>query len=83
MDTKLTLSIDERIIEKAKIFAKNNDTSLSKLIENFLFSLTSASKETQKENISPLVKNISGVINLSDNFDFKTDRINHLREKYK
>ncbi|MGL6267871.1 MAG: DUF6364 family protein, partial [Chitinophagaceae bacterium] len=36
MDTKLTLSIDKQIIEAAKKYARNTNTSLSNLIENYL-----------------------------------------------
>ena len=37
MNTKLTLNIDQSVIEEAKFYAKNNSVSLSKLIENYLF----------------------------------------------
>jgi predicted HicB family RNase H-like nuclease len=40
MNTKLTLNIDQNVIEEAKTYAKKNSVSLSKLIENYLFSLT-------------------------------------------
>lgn len=36
MDTKLTLSFDEAIIIKAKIFAERNNISLSRMIEHLL-----------------------------------------------
>ncbi|MEM1121872.1 MAG: DUF6364 family protein, partial [Bacteroidota bacterium] len=36
MDKKLTLSLNESVIENAKIFAKKNKISLSKLIESYL-----------------------------------------------
>ncbi|MCX6337136.1 MAG: DUF6364 family protein, partial [Bacteroidetes bacterium] len=36
MDTKLTLKLEQQVIENAKIYAKMNHTSLSKLIENYL-----------------------------------------------
>ncbi|HEV7382270.1 MAG TPA: DUF6364 family protein [Dyadobacter sp.] len=41
MNTKLTLTIEQSIIEKAKKYAKKTDTSLSSLIENYLKALTS------------------------------------------
>ena len=40
MNATLTLNIDHSIIEEAKSYAKNNRVSLSKLIENYLHSLT-------------------------------------------
>ena len=36
MDTKLTLKLEQTIIEKAKGYAKAHRTSLSQLIENYL-----------------------------------------------
>ena len=40
MDTKLTLKLEQDIIEKAKDYAKLRKTSLSKLIENYLQRIT-------------------------------------------
>ena len=39
MNSKLTLNLNKNIIENAKDYAKDNRTSLSKLIENYLNSL--------------------------------------------
>jgi hypothetical protein len=36
MNTKLTLSIDYEIIEKAKEYAKENGRSVSDIVENYL-----------------------------------------------
>ncbi len=81
MDKKLTLSLNGAIIEKAKIYAKSNDISLSKLIESYLSTLT---KRNRKEiEITPLVESLSGVITLEKNFDEKKEYANYLIEKYK
>jgi hypothetical protein len=79
MDTKLTLKLDGDIIEQAKTYAKKKNTSLSKLIESYLGLLV-----TPKENqeVTPLVKSLSGVINLPTNFDLKKDYKKHLLDKY-
>jgi len=45
MNTKLTLNLDKDIIEEAKFYAKRNKLSLSKLIENYLGSLSKSSFE--------------------------------------
>jgi len=60
MNTKLTLNLDRVIIEEAKFYAKENQMSLSKLIENYLKALTTTSSKTGK--ISPLVESLTGVI---------------------
>ena len=81
MNTKLTLSLDKIIIEQAKIYAKSNKVSLSKLIESYLSSLTS--KYKSEIEITPLVKSLSGVISLDKNIDVKNDYTDFLIEKYK
>jgi hypothetical protein len=79
MNTKLTLNLDKRVIEQAKSYAKNNQTSLSKLIENYLNSLTKTTEK--KSDISPLVESLTGVIP-SGNYDDKKDYEDYLAEKY-
>jgi hypothetical protein len=81
MDTKLTLKLDQTVIEKAKEFAKNQSTSLSKLIENYLLSITN--EQTSEGNISPLVKSLTGVIKLPNDTDLKEEYSNYLTKKYK
>jgi len=40
MDAKITLSFDEEVIEKAKVFAAKNNISLSRLTEYFYRNIT-------------------------------------------
>lgn len=81
MDKKLTLSLDKAIIERAKSYAKSNNISLSKLIEAYLGALTKNKKESSE--ITPLVKSLSGVIELPTDFDEKESYADYLIEKYK
>ena len=60
MNTKLTLNINKSIIQKAKDYARDRDISLSKLIENYLKSLTS--NTDNKITVTPLVKSLTGII---------------------
>ncbi len=83
METKLTLSMDEEVIKKAKEFAKKNQTSLSRLIETYFSNLTKKEKVDNKKVISPSVKKLSGVLQLPNDFDYKKDRQKYLQEKYK
>lgn len=83
MNTKLTLSIDETVIRDAKIFAKKKNLSVSSLVENYLQSITQAEKSvTTDGDITPVVKSLSGVISLPDDFDYKADYREHLIQKY-
>jgi hypothetical protein len=79
MDTKLTLKLNCDIIEQAKVYAKNKNTSLSKLIESYLGLLVDP-KDNQE--VTPLVKSLSGVINLPKNTDTKKEYKKHLASKY-
>lgn len=80
MDTKLTLKLDQEVIEKAKRFAQGQHTSLSQLIENYLLNLTR--EEDLAVPISPLVKSLSGIIDLPVTSDERKDYREHLRRKY-
>lgn len=81
MDKKLTLSLNQMVIEKAKFYAKSNNTSLSKLIEAYLSSLVKAKSNT--DDITPLVESLSGVIDIDADSNPKEDYTDFLMEKYK
>jgi len=82
MDTKLTLKLNQEIIEKAKIYASEKKISLSRVIENYLNSLTSEKSEGNFD-ISPFVKSLSSDIKISSDYDYKNDRADYLEKKYK
>ncbi len=82
MDKKLTLSLNQEIIERAKKFAKENNTSLSKMIESYFDSLTER-KSKDEIKTTPLVKSLSGVVDLPEDFDYKQYRAKHLLKKHK
>lgn len=78
MNTKLTLNLDKEIIDEAKTYAKSQSVSLSKLIENYLNSLTRTSKK--KTTVSPLVESLTGII--PSEYDERNDYRNYIDEKY-
>lgn len=81
MNTKLTLTIEQSVIEKAKKYAKNKERSLSDLIENYLKSLTNSEEKTV-ENISSQLKSMKGAFKISKDFDYKKEITERLTEKY-
>lgn len=83
MDKKLTLSLNQSVIEKAKKYAKTNKTSLSKMIEAYFNSLTNDSISENEIETTPLVESLCGIIKLPKDFDYKEARGKYLREKYK
>lgn len=83
MDTKLTLKLNQEIIEKAKIYASEKKLSLSRLIENYLNSLTVGAKDENSIEISPFVKSLSSGKKLPHDLDYKKEYSEHLLNKYK
>ncbi len=51
MDTKLTLSIDKIVIERAKKYAKQERRSLSDIIENYLKLLTNDIRRAEANEV--------------------------------
>jgi two-component SAPR family response regulator len=81
MNTKLTLTIDEIVIEKAKKYAKNKQSSLSNIIENYLKTLVKESKKDTEE-LSPIVKSLKGSFQAEKDFDYKKELTKRLSDKY-
>jgi Family of unknown function (DUF6364) len=80
MDTKLTLKLEQLIIEKAKTYAKSKKISVSKLIENYL-QLLVEDQELSNE-ITPLVKSLSGIIKNDQELNHKKTYGEYLSSKY-
>lgn len=80
METKLTLRLKKKVIDQAKKYANDHETSLSKLIENYLSAITKETNSTPY--ISPLVRTLSGVLHLPGNEDAKQHYHSHITEKY-
>lgn len=81
MTTKLTLTIQDGVIESAKEYARKNGKSLSGIVENYLKSITASEKPA--ETLSPKVARLMGVITLPANFDHKKEMGKALMKKYK
>lgn len=83
METKLTLRLNDNVIERAKIYARSHKISLSKMIESYLDSITIQTEKENKILITPLVESLSGVIDLPADYDYKKEYRDYLEEKYK
>ncbi|MFC5282994.1 DUF6364 family protein [Pedobacter alpinus] len=81
MNTKLTLTIEQELIQKAKEYAKQKNRSLSDIVENYLKMLI---KEEKKEliKLSPVVMSLQGSFKAPKDFDYKAELRNRLEEKY-
>lgn len=68
MTTKLILSIEKQVVERAKLYAKKTGRSLSEIIEGYLETLTSEHAQKTDE-ISPKLRKIIGVVKWPKNFN--------------
>jgi hypothetical protein len=78
--TKLTLSVDEIVVEKAKRVAKANKTSVSAMFSQFVESV--ATPPTRRAKIGPLTRKLSGVITLPSGKDYKRLLAKALMDKH-
>ncbi len=81
MNTKLTLTIEQSIIERAKKYASGKGRSLSDIIENYLKIITKEEQSKEVE-LTPIVKCLKGTFKEPQNFDYKTELSKRLAEKY-
>lgn len=81
MNTKLTLTIEQTIIEKAKKYALAKGRSLSDIVENYLKAIT---RDEKKESIdlTPIVKSLKGTFKAPEVIDYKKELSERLSEKY-
>jgi len=83
MNTKLTLTIEQSVIEKAKLYAKSRERSLSDIIENYLKTITREPfPATEEEELAPIVKSLRGSFKAPEDFDYKKELANSLSKKH-
>lgn len=81
MNTKLTLTMDDNVIRRAKQYARSKGRSLSDLVENYLNAITSDTAP-EEEVISPIVKSLKGSFKASKKFSYKIELEKALAKKY-
>lgn len=72
MNTKLTLSIGQGDIEKAKRYASDQGRRLSGIVEEYLKSLSTKNNHDKKKELSKIVSELKGSV-----------KIPHLDKSYK
>lgn len=73
--SKLTLSVDERDIDKAKRYSKKHDVSISRMVGQYLASLPE-----ENGNYSPAVRRLMGILPVEAG---EEEYRRHLEEKYR
>ncbi|MCH7397234.1 DUF6364 family protein [Belliella sp. DSM 107340] len=83
MNIKLTLTIEEEVIKRAKEYAKAKNRSLSDVIENYLKTLTKVDSQEKDKKLSPIVKSLKGSFKLpKEGMDYKKELRDRINEKY-
>lgn len=81
MNTKLTLTIEQKVVSRAKAYAKRKGHSLSEIIENYLKVITQDSLKSDIE-MTPIVKSLRGSFKAPSNFNYKKELSKSLSKKY-
>lgn len=81
MNTKLTLTIEQTVIKKAKRYAREKGRSLSDIIENYLKVITMDEPLPEIE-LATLTKSLKGSFKAPADFDYKDELSKGLSKKY-
>jgi hypothetical protein len=81
MNAKLTLKMDDSVIESAKRFARTHHTSLSKLAETYFKTITR--EAAPQKRVSGVVGELAGLLKNKEVVSSKSEYIDYLEEKYK
>lgn len=81
MDAKLTLKLNNTIIERAKQYASARKLSLSRLIESYLSTIIL--EDNNEYEISPFVKSIASGKSIPEDVDYRKEYNHRLDQKHK
>ena len=79
MQTKLTLRLDQKLIHRAKIFAKSTGKSISQLVADY-FALLEEGEKKDNLQMTPIVRSLKGALREAD--ISIEDYHRHLEEKH-
>ena len=79
MTTKLTLTVEKEVIERAKIYARKTRRSLSEIIQTYLDLISS---ENGNDKPSAKLKKIMGAVKLPKDFDEEKELRAYLEKKH-
>ena len=80
MTTKLTLSVDKRVVQRAKAFARIQKQSLSQIVTNYLDHISRQAPSA--DDIDPEVMELSDRIRVKDLPRIEDAKYQYLKDKY-
>jgi len=75
--SKLTLSVDDAVVLRAKRFAKKQGVSISKMVEAYLAAVAEPSGRISTD--APILRSVRGVLKRADVKDYKQHLVNKYR----
>ena len=81
MNTKLTLTIEQSLINKAKRYAKGKGRSLSDIVENYLKVITKE-ENTNVIDPTPIASSLRGSFKAPIDIEYKKELSKALSKKY-
>ena len=76
--SKLTLSVDDGVVSRAKRFAKQNGVSVSEMVETYLAAI-SGSSSGEKKPSPPILRSLRGSLKKADLNEYRK----HAAAKYR
>ncbi|MBS0619762.1 MAG: antitoxin [Spirochaetes bacterium] len=80
---KLTLSLDREIIKSAKKYAQKRGKSVSKIVQDYLSSISKTDSKVRKEQLGPVTQELHGVLKGKLTSDYRSDLADYIEKKYK
>jgi hypothetical protein len=73
MNKKLTLLLDETVIDQAKSYAERKKITLSGMVEKYFKYLAAGNQVKTKSGINREIEELAGMIKIPDNIDIKKE----------
>jgi len=80
--SKLTLSIEDEIIKKAKEYARKHNKSISRMVEAYFRNLTENRRTEPFSQATPVTDSLAGSLQGIQPDDLKTERMKYLERKF-
>ncbi|HWF07679.1 MAG TPA: DUF6364 family protein [Bryobacteraceae bacterium] len=75
--SKLTLSVDDRVVSSAKRYAKQRGVSVSEMVEAYLAAVSGPASSAARD--APIVRSLRGSLKKADPAEYRR----HLASKYR
>ena len=80
---KLTLSLDKKTIESAKKYAQKRGKSVSRIVQDYLSSISKNESKQGETTIGPITQELHGVLKGKISLDYQLDIADYIEKKYK